>query len=89
MINKRGYRVVTDVPQGICVGFEPEGYECDSWDLDDRGGRNVFYMDTYIIISDKETLEGEKGANDFVSWPADLMVWRSGLEFEKWEREMK
>jgi len=81
MINKRGYRVVTDVPQGICVGFQPEGYECDSWDLEDRGGYNAFYMDHHIIISDEDMISGQA--------PVDLMVWRSGLEFDIWQREMR
>lgn len=76
----RGHRVITDEPQGICIGFRPAGVEYDSFDVYDNGGRNAFYQRDYIVVTDLEEVGGEA--------PADLMVWRTPDEFNTWREEM-
>jgi hypothetical protein len=76
----KGYRVITDVPQGICLGFMPEGFVFDVFDVHDNGGYNAFYQQDHIIVSYVEELGGEA--------PADMMVWRTYEEFKIWKEEM-
>jgi hypothetical protein len=77
----KGYRVITDEPQGICLGFKPKGWTYDVFDVHDSGGYNAFYQQNHIIVSDVEELGGEA--------PADLMVFRTKEEFKIWEEEME
>ena len=76
----KSYRVITDVPQGICLGFEPKGWVSDVFYVHDNGGHNAFYQQDHIVVSYVEELGGEA--------PADLMVWRTQEEFTIWEEEM-
>lgn len=78
----KGYRITTDVPQAICLGFKPKGFEYDEWDVHDKGGYNAFYQhDCYIIVTEEEEVGGEA--------PADMMVFRTKKEFKSWKEEME
>ena len=78
-----GYRVVTDEPQGVTIGFEPpKGVDYDVFEIvSDDGGDNVFVTgDGNMIISSEQEMGGQ--------YPEpDLMVWRSPEEFNEWYRE--
>lgn len=50
MVRKTAYRIITDEPQGICVGFKPKHRHLDEENLDrikivDAGGGYVFCDD--------------------------------------------
>lgn len=80
----KAYRVITDEPMGICVGFKPEKWVTDEFDVvSDDGGSNVFITGGLITISSKSTLHWR----DFYQEP-DLVVWRTPEQFAQWEEEM-
>ena len=78
---RKGYRIITDVPQAICLGFKPEPFVYDEFDVHDNGGYNAFYQQDHIIVTDEEEVGGEA--------PADLMVLRNKKEFKIWKEEME
>lgn len=76
------YRVVTDEPVGVAIGFEPAGFGYDKFVLkSDDGGENV-YIDSGEITISKDSNLGEQYPEP------DLLIWRSPEEFEEWKSEM-
>jgi len=78
------YRVITDEPVGITIGFEPKGFEYDEFQIQsDDGGDNVY------IQEDGETLIISKDPNLNGEFPEpDLLIWRTPDEFKSWIAEM-
>jgi hypothetical protein len=74
----KAYRVTTDEPQGVCIGFKPALTECDEFDLlCDNGGDFVHIGDGTLRIN--RLPEGAE---------PDLMIWRTPDEFDEWAEEM-
>jgi len=78
------YRVITDEPVGITIGFEPKGFEYDEFRIQsDDGGDNVY------IQEDGETLIISKDLNLNGEFPEpDLLVWRTPDKFEAWKADL-
>ena len=76
------YRVILDGPVGVCVGFVPDGFEFDEFNLvSDDGGSSVVISPSgdMAIMSDPA----------MATEPPDLMIWRSEPEFEAWVSSMQ
>ena len=74
----RVYRVITDEPQGVCIGFEPELVKYDTFCLDeDNGGDFVHILYNGTILINKLPEDAEP----------DLIVWRTQEEFLSWMEE--
>lgn len=73
------YRVILDEPVGVCVGFEPKGFEFE-YDLfylnEDNGGDFVHIENGKITIN-----KIPQGAEP------DLLIWRTHEEFEAFKTE--
>lgn len=83
----KAYRIVTDEPLGIAVGFVPEGAEYyDEFDVtsDDGGGFVFISPDATSLFISKE--RHHPGQNP--EWPEpDLLVFRSPDDWESWKAE--
>lgn len=82
--SKKAYRIITDEPVAIAVGFIPKGTEFEEYDLiSDDGGEFVFIEGKNILISKDEHRVGQKS-----EWPEpDLLIFRSKDEFNEWMTE--
>ena len=87
----KAFRVVTDEPQGVCVGFKPAGPESDRFIVeDDDGGRYVFINDDGIRMMIRKRRQNKSPEEGWPEWPEpDLMVWRTRADFLAWWREEK
>ncbi len=74
------YRIVTDEPIGITVGFLPKGADSDSFELihDDGGEFVKISKDGLSIVSDVN-----------LATEPDLMIWRNIKEYNEWLEEME
>jgi hypothetical protein len=75
----KAYRVITDEPQGICIGFIPDGVESDEYDLVSDDGGQYVRIDGHnlSIISD----QGQ-------ATEPELMIWRTPEQFNLWMQEI-
>ncbi len=80
---KEAYRVITDEPQGLCVGFCPtgEGFETEELHLmSDDGGDHVFVDGHQCFIASQDCVLGRYDE-------PDMLIWRSEAEFNEWRTE--
>ncbi|MFA5202935.1 MAG: hypothetical protein WC708_00780 [Lentisphaeria bacterium] len=82
---KKAYRIITDEPVAVTVGFVPEGTEFDEYDLiSDDGGEFVFIDDENNMSISKDG----HNINQDPEWPEpDLLIFRSKEEFDEWMTE--
>lgn len=93
---QKAYRVIIDEPEGLCIGFIPEGVEYDEWDVkQDDGVGDVALLDQndnkLVIRSDPEGWPGivtdDELAAGLTTLGPDMLIWRSPQEFQAWYAE--
>lgn len=91
----KAYRVTTDEPQGICVGFKPALTDCEEFELVeyDYPAESELYvfisLDTKdLAITVDDNFNRRKGHWPDWSEPQDLMIWHTPDEFDAWAEEV-
>jgi hypothetical protein len=87
----KAYRIITDEPQGVCIGFCPmgEGFEVEELRLlSDSGGVYVFIDGDSCFIADQSCVHHVlDGYQVCVYSEPRFPIWRSETEFNKWRNE--
>lgn len=85
----KAYRIITDEPVGLAVGFVPEGFEHEEMDLGSDDGGSYVYIESSpgggmrAVISKDPHRPGSDP-----EWPEpDLLVFRSPSELAEWAEE--
>jgi hypothetical protein len=89
----KAYRVITDEPQGICIGFKPEfihhydEFELVEYDYPAESELYVFInLDSTKMAITTDNKYGHKV--DWVEYfEPDLMIWHRPDEFSAWAKE--
>jgi len=92
------YRIITDEPQGICVGFKPSQSaldsiraETDEWNLvSDDGSHGTPFLTgngNDIAIIDVE-IDDQSIPEGYIPLGMDMYVWRSEKEMLEWGMEL-
>lgn len=93
----KAYRVTTDEPQGICIGFKPGLTECDEFELVEYDYPAETELYVFISLDGKRlalTVDDNYGhrKENHPDWPEhsepDLMVWHTPDEFDAWAEEV-
>lgn len=74
------FRVITDEPQGFCIGFDPGTKNQDRWEVaEDIGDVPFIGNDGRLFLLTKEHVKVPEGT--------DMLIWRTPEEFAKWAED--